>query len=170
MDLSGRISAMGDNSRVDMRADLLPNIERETLRAELLALAAMSGRPSTARLLRGKLPKRLIGPVFSACDVPIELPAAALSKAQRHGLIEALKRLPLPVQGTLGYDQAEVTGGGLDLGALDSRTMQVHNREGLFVCGELLDLDGPIGGLNFQAAFATGLMAGRAAARSIARN
>jgi hypothetical protein len=46
--------------------------------------------------------------------------------------------------------------------------MQVHNHEGLFICGELLDLDGPIGGLNFQAAFSTGFMAGRAAARSVA--
>jgi predicted Rossmann fold flavoprotein len=168
MDLSGRISAMGDNLRVDLRADLLPEIDRDTLRDELLSLGSIPGRPSTARLLKGKLPKRLIAPIFAACGVPIDLPAATLSKSQRHGLIEALKRLPLPVQGTLGYDQAEVTAGGLDLPALDSRTMQVHNRKGLFVCGELLDLDGPIGGLNFQAAFATGLMAGRAAARSIA--
>ena len=169
MDLSGRISAMEDTPQVDLRADMLPDIARESLRDELLSLAAQPGRPSTAKLLKGKLPKRLVGPIFAACQLPIDLPAAALSRAQRHTLIETLKRLPLPVGGTLGYDQAEVTAGGLSLSALDPRTMQTHDHPNLFVCGELLDLDGPIGGLNFQAAFSTGFLAGRAAARSITR-
>jgi predicted flavoprotein YhiN len=168
MDLSGRIAAMGDHPHVDLSADLLPDTDRDSLRNELLALAAQPGRPSATRLLKGKVPRRLVGPIFAACDMPTDVPAAALTRAQRHGLIEAIKRLPLPVEGTLGYDQAEVTAGGLDLSALDPRTMQVHNHEGLFICGELLDLDGPIGGLNFQAAFSTGFMAGRAAARSVA--
>ncbi|HIF40079.1 MAG TPA: aminoacetone oxidase family FAD-binding enzyme [Planctomycetes bacterium] len=166
MDLSGRISALGDHAQVDLRADLLPDIDRESLRDELLALAAQPGRPGATRLLKGKVPRRLLGPICAACDIGPDMAAAALTRAQRHGLIEAIKRLPLPVEGTLGYDQAEVTAGGLALDALDSRTMQVHGHEGLFVCGELLDLDGPIGGLNFQAAFSTGYMAGRAAARS----
>lgn len=170
MDLSGRISAMGDHPQVDLRADLLPDTDRESLRTELLALAAQPGRPSAARLLRGKVPRRLLGPIFAACGLPTDLPAAALTRAQRHGLIEAIKRLSLPVEGTLGYDQAEVTAGGLALSALDPRTMLVHNHEGLFICGELLDLDGPIGGLNFQSAFSTGYIAGRAAARSIVGN
>lgn len=161
---------MGDHPQVDLRADLLPDTDRESLRTELLALAAQPGRPSAARLLRGKVPRRLLGPIFAACGLPTDLPAAALTRAQRHGLIEAIKRLSLPVEGTLGYDQAEVTAGGLALSALDPRTMLVHNHEGLFICGELLDLDGPIGGLNFQSAFSTGYIAGRAAARSIVGN
>ena len=69
--------------------------------------------------------------------------------------MDALKGLRVPVEGTLGWDEAEVTGGGLALDAVDRRTMAVAGRPGLYVIGELLDLTGPIGGLNFQAAFAT---------------
>ena len=168
MDLSGRIAAMGENAKVRLRVDLLPDTTREVLRRELISLATQAGRPRAARLLRGRLPKRLLEPIFAASDLPLDLPAASLSRARRHGLIETLKGLPLPVQGTLGYDQAEVTAGGLDLSALDPRDMQVRARRGLYVCGEILDLDGPIGGLNFQAAFSTGYMAGLAAGNSIA--
>ncbi len=167
MDLSGRIAAQDPQSPLRLRVDLLPDADRESLRTGLLELAARSGRPSAARLLRGLIPKRLVDPVFSAGSLPADVAAASLSRAQRHGLIETIKGLPLPVAGTLGYDQAEVTSGGLALSAVDPRNMQVRGRPRLYVCGELLDLDGPIGGLNFQSAFATGHMAGLAAGRSI---
>ncbi len=61
---------------------------------------------------------------------------------------------------SLGYGAAEVTRGGVALDEVDARTMQSKLQPGLFVCGELLDVDGPIGGFNFQAAFATGRLAG----------
>jgi 2-oxoglutarate dehydrogenase E2 component (dihydrolipoamide succinyltransferase) len=70
------------------------------------------------------------------------------------------KGLVVPVARSLGSDHAEVTRGGVALGEIDARTMQSKVRPGLFVCGELLDVDGPIGGFNFQAAFATGRLAG----------
>ena len=69
----------------------------------------------------------------------------------------------MPVAKSLGYDHAEVTRGGVALAEVDPRTMQSRLRPGLFVCGELLDVDGPIGGFNFQAAFATGRLAGLSA-------
>jgi hypothetical protein len=60
-----------------------------------------------------------------------------------------------------------VTGGGLDLKQVNRRTMEVSGHPGLYVFGELLDLTGPIGGLNFQAAFATGHLAAQHAAQSL---
>ena len=66
----------------------------------------------------------------------------------------------MPVPQSLGFDHAEVTRGGIPLDEVDPRTMQSRQKPGLFVCGELLDVDGPIGGFNFQAAFATGRLAG----------
>jgi predicted flavoprotein YhiN len=89
-----------------------------------------------------------------------------LSKAQRHELIEALRGLRIPSDGTLGFDRAEVTAGGLDLAEVEPRSMRVRSQRDLWVFGELLDLDGPIGGLNFQAAFACAELAGRAVAGS----
>jgi predicted flavoprotein YhiN len=66
----------------------------------------------------------------------------------------------LPITGTLGFKKAEVTAGGVALDELDSRTMRSKRVPGLWIAGEVLDLDGPIGGYNFQAAFSTGWLAG----------
>jgi predicted flavoprotein YhiN len=68
------------------------------------------------------------------------------------------------VSGTLGFGKAEVTAGGVALEEVDSRTMQSKRVPDLFLAGELLDLDGPIGGYNFQAAWSTGWLAGQSAA------
>ena len=73
----------------------------------------------------------------------------------------ALKGLQVPIDGTLGFDFAEVTAGGLALTHVDPGTMRVRGLENLWACGELLDLTGPIGGLNFLSAFATAELAGR---------
>jgi hypothetical protein len=69
-----------------------------------------------------------------------------------------------PLTGTRGFAKAEVTAGGVSLAELDPRTMASRIAPGLFIAGEVLDVDGPIGGFNFQAAFATGRAAGIAAA------
>jgi hypothetical protein len=90
----------------------------------------------------------------------------ALSRAARHALVAATKGLAVPVSGTLGFEKAEVTAGGLALEALDARTLRVNGVPDLWCFGELIDLAGPIGGLNFQAAFACAELAARSLARS----
>jgi predicted flavoprotein YhiN len=69
--------------------------------------------------------------------------------------------------GTLGFEKAEVTAGGVALEEIDSRTLQSKRVPGLYIAGEVLDVDGPIGGYNFQAAWSTGWKAGEAAAASL---
>ena len=76
-----------------------------------------------------------------------------------------LKRLRLPVAGALGFEKAEVTAGGVALEEVDSRNMRSKMEPDLFIAGEVLDLDGPIGGYNVQAAFSTGWLAGNHAAK-----
>jgi predicted flavoprotein YhiN len=83
-----------------------------------------------------------------------------LSKQQRLRLVEAIKRQAIPISGTRGFAKAEVTAGGVSLAEVDSRTMASKLVPGLYFAGEVLDLDGPIGGYNFQAAFSTGYLAG----------
>ena len=75
-------------------------------------------------------------------------------------MLEQLKRCALGIDGTLGFGKAEVTAGGLALDEVDPQTMASRIVPGLFVAGEILDVDGPIGGYNFQAAFSTGFVAG----------
>ena len=92
--------------------------------------------------------------------MPVDRLAAGLRKEERQRLVERIKRLSLDLTGTLGFKKAEVTAGGVALGEVDSRTMQSKKVPKLYLAGEVLDLDGPIGGYNFQAAWSTGWLAG----------
>ena len=83
-----------------------------------------------------------------------------VSKQQTIRIANSLHQLPVIIDGTLGYKKAEVTAGGVALEEINSSTMQSKLQPGLFFAGEILDLDGPIGGYNFQAAFSTGYLAG----------
>jgi predicted flavoprotein YhiN len=74
--------------------------------------------------------------------------------------------LPLPVRQYRGWNYAEVTAGGVPLAEVDYRTMESRKVPGLYLAGEILDCDGRIGGFNFQWAWATGYLVGRAAAES----
>ena len=107
------------------------------------------------------LPERLRAALTAEAAATGQL--ASLSRDARRRLLLAVKEICVPVPRSLGFDHAEVTRGGVELAEVDPRTMQSRRQPGLFVCGELLDVDGPIGGFNFQAAFATGRLAGSSA-------
>ena len=87
-----------------------------------------------------------------------------LSRDERQRLVAALKGLSLPIGGTLGFEKAEVTSGGVALDEVDPKTLESRLVPGLHFAGEVLDLDGLIGGYNFQAAWSTGWLAGETAA------
>ena len=145
-----------------VRVDLLPDVEREELRRTWIEAARAPGRPRLAKLLP-EIPRRVVEAAARRAGAGEGNPVlAGLSRERRHALIETLKGLPIEVDGTRGWELAEVTAGGLDVRAVNPRTMEVNGMRGLYVLGELLDLDGPIGGLSFQAAFACAELAGRA--------
>jgi predicted flavoprotein YhiN len=89
---------------------------------------------------------------------------AQLRREERRRLIATLCEGELPWTGDEGYRKAEVTGGGVSLAELDPRTLESRRCPGLFLCGEVLDAFGPIGGYNFLWAWVTGRAAGMAAA------
>jgi predicted flavoprotein YhiN len=149
-----------------LELDLLPNVSREGLRDLLIESAGRSGAPVLSRALATNLPRRLVQAVARQAGLGDTDPRVnGLDRAARHRIVEALKALAIPIEGTLGFDLAEVTAGGLALTHVDPGTMRVRGHEALYACGEILDLAGPIGGLNFQAAFATAELAARDAAK-----
>ncbi len=85
---------------------------------------------------------------------------AEVSKKHRNAIVEKLKGWRIPIHGTRGYPKAEVTAGGVDLKEVESQTMESKLVAGLYLAGEILNLDGPIGGFNFQSAWSTGHTAG----------
>jgi predicted Rossmann fold flavoprotein len=129
-------------------------------------LRGASGLPAT--LLRKHLPDRLADLLAASAGAG----ATTLQRLTREGraaLVQAITAFPLPVTGTEGYRTAEVTGGGVALEEVDPGSGASRLVPGLFLAGEILDAFGPIGGFNFQWAWATGRSAGRGAVAAIGR-
>ena len=126
-------------------------------------------RPHGARTVMGavraELPDRLASVLLAMAAVDPTRPLSELRRDERLRLIETLTRCRLPWSGDEGYRKAEVTGGGVSLAEIDPRTMESRRHPGLYLCGEVLDAFGPIGGYNFSWAWATGRAAGLGAAR-----
>lgn len=172
MDLSVHVAhaaRVGSTRGWTVAIDLLPESDLDALRALLTEAASRPGAPHLARTLHDGLPGRILAAVTAQAglDDP-NPPLNKVDRRTRNRLADALKGLRVPVSGTLGWDKAEVTGGGLALTEVERTTLEVARHPGLYVFGELLDLTGPIGGLNFQAAFATANLAARHAARTLA--
>jgi predicted Rossmann fold flavoprotein len=160
LDVSRVISGHPRPETLRLEIDWLPALAEAALDEYLRTEAVASGKKQLAVVLAAHLPRRLCDTLLALAGLPVERKAAALSKTDRTRLVAHVKRLPLAVAGTLGFEKAEVTAGGIALDDVDSRTMQSKRAPGLWIAGEVLDLDGPIGGYNFQAAFSTGWLAG----------
>ncbi|HYQ95448.1 MAG TPA: NAD(P)/FAD-dependent oxidoreductase, partial [Candidatus Eisenbacteria bacterium] len=115
-------------------------------------------------ILRARLPVRLAEALLEDAGVEGSTTRSQLKREDRVRLTETLTRHSLFWTGDEGYKRAEVTGGGVALDEIDPRTMESRLCPGLFLCGEILDAFGPIGGHNFSWAWSTGRAAGRGAA------
>jgi predicted Rossmann fold flavoprotein len=122
-----------------------------------------NGARTVSGAVRGEMPERLATALIEGSGVDPHRVLTELRRDERLRLIETLVRGELPWTGDEGYKKAEVTGGGLSLAEIDPRTMESRLHPNLFICGELLDAFGPIGGYNFCWAWATGRAAGQGA-------
>jgi predicted Rossmann fold flavoprotein len=128
------------------------------------ALLRPQGTRTVLGALRTTIPDRLAALLLDRAAVNPARSLAELSREERRRVLDALLRDTLPWSGDEGYRKAEVTGGGVSLAEIDPRSMQSRRHPGLYLCGEVLDAFGPIGGYNFLWAWATGRAAGRGAA------
>ncbi len=126
-----------------------------------------AGPRTVLTAVAAELPGRLAETLIRVAGIDPRLTLANLSRREKARLIDALVRTNLSSTGDEGYRKAEVTGGGVNLAEIDPRTMESRKAPGLFLCGELLDAFGPIGGYNFLWAWATGRAAGFGAARRL---
>ncbi len=140
--------------------DFVPNVRGEQINEQLQMAAKKEGRRGVLNMASEFVPRRLAEAIMTRAKIPLDRRAAELSRAERTALVDGLKRTEIPITGTLGFKKAEVTAGGVSLDEVDSRTMESKLAPGLYFAGEVLDLDGPIGGYNFQSAFSTGFLAG----------
>lgn len=149
----------------DLFVNFLPGRSREQVLDWFRAEATVHPRRSVVRTLATLVPERFAEALCRHVSCETGVATAQVRREMRARICESLTAFPLPVRGHRGWNHAEVTAGGVPLDEIDARTMESKRRPGLYVVGELLDCDGRIGGFNFQWAWATGFLAGRAAVR-----
>lgn len=122
------------------------------------------GNRTVAGAVRAHMPDRLAAVLLKLADCDPARLLAELRRDERIRVIKALVACELPWNGDEGYRKAEVTGGGVSLAEVEPSSMESRRHPGLYICGEVLDAFGPVGGYNFLWAWATGRLAGKSAA------
>ncbi|QEG21752.1 BaiN/RdsA family NAD(P)/FAD-dependent oxidoreductase [Mariniblastus fucicola] len=164
MDVSSAVAGHKTKNRLTLVCDFLPAQKMSAVEQQLQTAKSSAGGRSALRVVSDlfpQFPKRLVEQLLAQASVPVDRRFAELSSQQLARISSQLKQLAFPVQGTLGYEKAEVTSGGVKLSEVNSSTMESKLVANLFFAGEILDLDGPIGGFNFQSAWSTGWLAGQ---------
>ena len=159
-----RYAAGGEG--LTLHLDLWAEKSREAICAHLArrcrSKAGCTDSEQTAGcIFAGVLHSRLGQVVAKAAGLSPAVPLSSLQAADLDALAAQCKDFPLPVTGTCGFDQAQVTAGGLDTAEFDPHTLQSRLVSGLYACGELLDIDGDCGGYNLQWAWSSGRLAGK---------
>ena len=161
LDVSRSI-ALAENARLlELKCDFLPGYKTTKLLNHLMQKRSQHGKQSVGNLLNDLFPNRLAESLLVASGVTLDSPNAELSNEGVQRIVGQVKENRFEINGTLGFEKAEVTAGGVCLNEVDSSSMQSKLVDGLYFAGEVLDLDGPIGGFNFQSAFSTGWLAGQ---------
>lgn len=151
--------------------DFLPEYEETQVRRILTDQLLRAGSGASLTLvLNGFVQEKIAAFLVKKSGWPERLRDCADCGAVAGDLAALLKRLILPVDGTRGFDQAQVCAGGVCLDQIDPRTLESKLHRGLFFAGEVLDIDGPCGGYNLQWAWSSGAAAGMAAARAVSED
>ena len=166
MDLShhfAKAEARGEPAPT-LTASWIKDIDRSGWEAELKISPTGGAAPVAGLLRRRGIPARLADALCAEAGLPEGRKLPDLRKEERTKLLQVLTSCQLQVTGHEGYAKAEVTGGGVPLNEIDCAVMESRIAPGLFVCGELCDVHGRIGGFNFYWAWSSGRLAGLGAA------
>ncbi len=153
-----------EHSPVSIAIDLKPGLDEKQLRQRLQRDLDQYPKRSYKNILNGLLPRKLVDPIVEMTAIPPHKPGHQINAEERERLLHLLKSLRFNIKSPLSLSSAMVTAGGVSLKEINPRTMASRLVEGLYFCGEVLDLDGDTGGYNLQAAFSTGYIAGEHAA------
>lgn len=154
-----------DRKEVLVTVDLFPDQSTDDVYNQSMALAKADAKKAIKNVLKTLLSDRLIPIMLEKSGLDDQLTYDNIPKQKWLELCKLMKAFPVIVKGTLSIEEAFVTGGGVQLKEIDPSTMQSKLVNGLYFCGEILDIHGYTGGYNITAAFSTGYMAGKNAAQ-----
>lgn len=158
------VRSIDEGKRVWVSIDLKPALDKETLDERLVRDLAEWSRKSVKAVLTGALPRLLVRVFAERWAVDVDRRCAQVTRDERTRMVDLLKDFTVPISGYGALEEAVVTQGGVDVREIDPTSMESRLVKGLYVCGEVLDVDGYTGGFNLHIAFATGFVAGRSAA------
>ncbi|MEK4344521.1 BaiN/RdsA family NAD(P)/FAD-dependent oxidoreductase [Paenibacillus sp. FSL P4-0184] len=159
-----QVQRKSGNDTVEMSIDLFPDLNLQEVESSLQDKLDQEPKKAIRNSLKGLLPERLIPLLLAKANLDGDITGHHVSKNGLHALAGILKRMPVNVHGTRSLSEAFVTGGGVNLKEIDPKRMESKLMQGLFFCGEVLDIHGYTGGYNITAAFSTGYTAGKHAA------
>jgi len=157
--------AVLERRTVRVTANLAGGRSFESLEEQLLDRAAEPGRASVRSVVAEMMPASVADAVLAGAGVDGGVLLKDFTREARRRLLHAIAHRPLAIRDSRGFRFAEATAGGVELSEVQPATLESRKCPGLFVVGEVLDVDGRIGGFNFQWAWATGHVAGQALAR-----
>ena len=162
--ISRQVVEAMDGREVSLEVDLLADLSPEQTTSQLLAYTGAHPSRRVSSYVAELAPERALPLIFQAAMVDLDVTGARLDKKSRNRLAATLKGWPLGKVRHVPLEKGEVVAGGVSLDEVDPHTMASKKIENLYLCGEILDIAGPVGGYNLQAAFATGYVAGESAA------
>ena len=158
--LSGQITDdLAAGKPVELSIDFKPALTGEKLDKRLIREFADSGTKHFRTVMKNLLPNRLIPVFITLSGISPEKRCSQITSAERNSLATLLKDFRLTVKRPRPMEEAIITRGGIDLKEIDPRTMRSKLVDGLYFCGEVIDVDGNTGGYNLQAAFSTAWLA-----------
>ncbi len=149
------------NKEVLAMIDLKPALSEKQLDQRLLKDFSANINKKFCNSLGGLLPSKLIPVMVELSGIDPDKEVNEVTKEERLKLLKLLKCLTFKITGNRGFDEAIITRGGVSVKEIDPSTMRVKKIPGLFLAGEMIDLDAYTGGFNLQIAWATGALAGR---------
>jgi predicted Rossmann fold flavoprotein len=149
---------------VTLEIDLRPDDTYEVVSADLTEFARSHPKRQIRRAFEGLVPESIEPELLEAAKIPHDAMVGNVTVKERNRLVEVLKGWKIGAVRAVPLEKGEVVAGGVSLDEVDPQTMRSRVMPGLFLCGEVLDVAGPVGGYNLQAAFATGCVAGESAA------
>ncbi len=164
LELSTAAAEAGAAGAASLVVDFFPDVGFTELDERLSAMILGQRGRMVGTVLDGDLPNRLVPHLLTRAGVDRSRTGHTLTREDRRSVVRVLKEWRLGAVGRMNIERGEVTAGGVDLSEIDPHSMRSRKVSGLYLCGEVLDIAGPVGGYNLQAAYSTGYVAGESAA------
>lgn len=146
---------------VQVRLNFFPGKSSTEIKDLLITRWQRRANQTAEKSLYGLFPNKVAAAVLELVNIPTDKKVSALNANEIENLVGLLSGFVIPVQGTKGWNEAEFTAGGIDMRELEANSLQSQKCPKLYLCGEILDVDGDVGGFNLSWAWSSGFVAGK---------